>query len=124
VSEAYRVLLVDRWGHVLERDGSYYRSDSEHPHFEARFAELNAAKTFCQEVVRELPHVACEVIHDGQMVHHHFDDEWLQTEEKFNRQCFAEQNRRDRIVLRTIAWDVAIGVIAVLAIIGLILFLR
>jgi len=84
------VLLVNKWGQVLERDGSYYRADAGHPHFEARFADLDSARAFCERIVQELPHVECDVTHGGRIVLQHFDAEWRQREDERVRRLFAE----------------------------------
>jgi hypothetical protein len=118
MSDAYTVVLVNKWGQVLERDGSFYRTDAGHPHFEARFADLDAARAFCEGVVRELPHVECDVQHGGRIVLQHFDAEWRGAEEEQVRRLFAEQRRRDRVALGVLAG------LAVLAAAGLVWWLR
>lgn len=116
MEDAYTTVLVNRWGQVLNRDGSLYRTDAGHPHFEVRFTDLDSARQFCEQLVRELPHVECDVTHAGRMVFRHFDDEWRRGEEERVRQLFAEQSqriaeqwRRTRLVLWMLAGIVVVA---------------
>jgi hypothetical protein len=109
VGDDYRVVLVDKWGHVLERDGNFYFVGSDHPHFEARFADFDSARRFCEEV-----HVECDVWHNGQMVLQHFDPAWRQREEEEIRQLFAKQRQQERLMLATLAGLVVVVVALVL----------
>lgn len=114
----YTVVLVNKWGQVLERDGAFYRTDAGRPHFEALFPDLDSARAFCEGVVRELPHVECDVTHGGRIVLQHFDAEWRRGEEEQARRLFDKQRRRDRVALGILAG------LAVLAAVGVVVLLR
>ncbi len=99
VEDAYTVWLVDWQGHVLERDGTWYLLDSGHPHFQVQFADLASAQGFGEEVVRELPHVECEIRHGGRRVLRHFDAQGQQRELNENARRYAARRRKDRLEL-------------------------
>ena len=119
VEDAYTVILVDRWGQVLERDGTFYSTNAGHPPFKARFADLDAAREYCDGVVREMPHVECEVCHGGAIVLRHFDAEWQKCEEERVRRVFAEHRAEQRLRGRF-----ALAVLGGLAGSGLVWWLR
>lgn len=117
---AFTVILVDRWGHAMRRDGSLFRDvgDGERP-FEAVFLDIDAARRFCEDVVQEMPHVECDVLdHSKKVVLQHRDEAWLEREDERIRRMFDEQRRRDRIVL-----GVGAGVLVMIST-GLFLWLR
>ena len=116
----FTVVLVDRWGHAMCRDGSLFRDvgDGERP-FEAVFSDIDSARRFCEGIVQEMPHVECDVLDQSkQVVLQHRDEARLGRENERMRGLFAQQRRRDRIVL-------GMGVGALVTIIaGLFLWLR
>lgn len=122
VEDAYTVILVNRWGQVLERDGTFYSTNAGHPPFKARFADLDAAREYCDGVVREMPHVECDVCHGGAIVLRHFDAEWQKCEEERVRRVFAEHRAEQRLRGRFAL--AVLGGLAVLAASGLVWWLR
>src|SRR5262249_9431930 len=114
VADDFRVVLVDKWGHVLERDGTFYFVGADHPHFEARFTDFDSARRFCEEVVKELPQVECDVTHRGQMVLQHFDPVWREREEEEIRQLFDAQRRQGWLILAALVGLVVVVVTLVL----------
>lgn len=114
MADSYKLVIVNKWGQVLERDGTFYRSDSGRQHFEQVFTDLDAARRFAETVVREHPHAECDVFCGEQMVLQHFDSEWRRADEEQTRRAFAEQRRRDRRVISAIIGCVVLLVVGVL----------
>ena len=112
--DSYKLVVVDKWGHILELDGTLYRSDSGRPHFEQQFADLESARRFAETVVRDYPHVECDVFCGEQLVLQHFDTEWRHAEEEQTRRLFARQRRRDRRVISAIIVGFGLLVVGVL----------
>lgn len=114
MADSFRLVICDRWGHVFERDGTPYRSDSGRPHFEQVFADLESARSFAETVVREHPHAECDVFRGSQIVLQHWDRAWRRTQEEQTRRMFAEHRRRVRRVLATIIGGIVFLIAVVL----------
>jgi predicted nucleic acid-binding Zn ribbon protein len=114
MAEDYTVILVNQFGQVLERDGSLHLTTSGHPHFDQHFSDLEAARRFCEQVVRELHHVECDVMRGKEMVLQQFDAEWTCRDHDHCHRLFAEQRPRDRRILTAIAGVAALVVVGVL----------
>lgn len=97
-----KLVVVDRWGHLLDRDGSPHQSASGQPPFLQEFADLEAARQFAEAVVQEHPHAECDVFCGDQIVLQHFDPAWRAAEDEQTRRLFAQQRRRDRLVISAI----------------------
>ena len=123
VANPFIVLLVTKYGQVLNRDGSGYRRNAGHPHFEASFTDYDSARVFCERVVRELPHIQCEVTHGDKMVLQHFDVVWRQHEEEEIRQRFAEQDRLNQLFAKQRRRNrVGLGVLVGLVLVGVLIW--
>jgi hypothetical protein len=112
--DSYKLLIVDEFGIVLERDGTFYRRDSGRPHFEQKFTDLEAATRFAESVVREHPHVECVVFCGDQEVFRHSDDEWRHAEGERKRLLFAERRRRDKGAVSAVIVSFALLIVGVL----------
>ena len=114
VADSYKLVIVNKWGQVLERDGTFYRSDSRRQPFKQEFVDLESARRFAETVVREHPHAECDVFCGEQMVLQHFDPEWRRADEEQTRRMFVEQRRRDRRVISAIIAGVVLLIVGVL----------
>jgi hypothetical protein len=113
----YRLFVVDRWGHPLDRDGSPHDSASGRPPLQQEFADLEAARQFAEAVVQEHPHAECDVFCGDRLVLQHFDPAWRAAEEEQSQSFFAQQSRRDRLIISAIIGG------ALLLLVGVLLFL-
>ena len=122
MSDACTVIFLNEFGQILNRDGSCHCIDSSHNYFRQSFGDLESAKQFCYAVVKELPHVECNIVRGEkfeQTLFCHFDAEWRQRETGRRHRAYAEMKRRDRMVVFAI-----IGIIVLVVIGALLLWLH
>lgn len=100
----FTVILVDIYGHRMRRDGTFVSGGvAGEKGFEATFSDLESARDFCRELLREMPHVECGVFNSqGQMVFEHHDEAWRTRQEELQTLAFAKQKRQDRLVLASL----------------------
>ncbi|HYE74929.1 MAG TPA: hypothetical protein VEF04_16430 [Blastocatellia bacterium] len=116
MAERYTVILVNQLGQILNRDGTLYRTDSDLPHFEQTFIDLDAAHEFCKDIVRELPHVECDIFWDKQIISQHFDAEWRRQEANRIRKQLLARRLSDILSLSIIIGIGTFGVVLVMVI--------
>jgi hypothetical protein len=101
MKESVVVIIVDRFGHILDRDGTLHSTQSETEYFRREFADIETAKRYCYDIVGELPHVTAHImdsVSSDQILFTWSDRSWHNAQGAACKKAYERGKLKDRLI--------------------------